>query len=49
MDSEEDREMILAKVYELFSQDTEVYDDYDDIEGNEYMYIYLMYICNAIV
>ena len=35
VDSEEDREMILAKVYELFSQDTEAYDNYDDIEGND--------------
>lgn len=33
VDSEEDREIILAKVYELFSADTETYDDYDDIEG----------------
>ena len=33
MDSDEDREMILAKVYELFSTETEAYEDYDDIEG----------------
>ena len=44
VDSEEDREMILAKVYELFSQDTEAYDDYDDIEGNDtYLYICTYY------
>ena len=36
IDSDDDREMILAKVYELFSPDTEVYDDYDDIEGNNH-------------
>jgi len=35
IDSEEDREMILAKVYELFSLETEVHNDYDDIEGTD--------------
>ena len=33
VDSDEDREMILAKVYELFSPENETYNDYDDIEG----------------
>ena len=46
VDSEEDREIILAKVYELFSQEAEAYDDYDDIEGAA---IKNLYVSNLVI
>ena len=49
VDSEEDREMIFAKVYELFSQETEAYDDYDDIEGAARLQLHNLYISNLVI